>query len=73
MPQVRARFRVADEYYPQCAVWIGESVVRAATAWFMSKFRLQIQSCMGDIGINNLAEFIEALPPATEPNPFPAP
>jgi hypothetical protein len=35
MPRARAQFRIVAESYPELAIWIGETVVRAATAWLV--------------------------------------
>jgi hypothetical protein len=44
MPQARAQFRMVAESYPDFAIWISETAVRAVTAWLMherSDSRLQ--------------------------------
>jgi hypothetical protein len=34
MPLGRARFRIVADLYPDFSIWIGETVVRALTAWY---------------------------------------
>lgn len=36
MPQARAEFRIVAELYPEFPIWVGETIVRAATAWLIS-------------------------------------
>ena len=33
----QARFRIVAELYPELAIWIGETVVRALTAWYVAR------------------------------------
>lgn len=35
MPQARAQFRIVAELYPELPIWVGETIVRAATAWLI--------------------------------------
>jgi len=35
MPQARAHFRIVAELYPELPIWVGETIVRAATAWLI--------------------------------------
>ena len=37
MPVARARYRIVAELYPELAIWIGETVVRALTAWYTAR------------------------------------
>jgi hypothetical protein len=37
MPRAKAQFRIVAESYPEVAIWLGETVVRAATAWLVPK------------------------------------
>lgn len=39
MPQARAQFRIVAELYPELPIWVGETIVRAATAWLVSSLR----------------------------------
>jgi hypothetical protein len=33
----QARFRIVAELYPELAIWVGETVVRAMTAWYVAR------------------------------------
>jgi hypothetical protein len=39
MPQAKAQFRIVADLYPELPIWVGETIVRAATAWLVPNLR----------------------------------
>lgn len=39
MPQAKAQFRIVAELYPELPIWVGETIVRAATARLLPNLR----------------------------------
>ncbi len=44
MPQARAQFRIVAESYPELAIWIGETVVRAVATWLRPILQSSVQN-----------------------------